>query len=299
VSVKANVTSASEAGRAVGLGAEGSGLVRTEVMFAEWGVAPTVAEQVAEFTAVAEALGGQMMTICTWDIGADKPLAFWKQTPEEHPFLRVRGLRSFLDDPALLLDQLEAVCLVAKDYPVRAMFPMVATVEEAQWALDRLEQAASRGEGGRPEGLEVGIMIEVPAAALRAEAMSAQLDFVSIGTNDLTQYTLAAERGNAGVAHLFDPLDPALLALIASVCRDVAEGVSVGVCGGAASDPAAAALLVGLGVDDLSATPVAVPRVKATLRRHTLETLQDLAARALRCDSATEVRQLLSSLEAR
>ncbi len=296
ISVKANVTSAPEAARAVELGAEGSGLVRTEVMFGEWRSAPTVQEQVAEFTAVAKALDGRVMTIRTWDIGADKPLAFWKQEPEQNPFLGVRGLRSFVGDSAVLLDQLEAVCVVAADYPVRVMFPMVATVEEVQWALDRLAEVANRVEGGRPDSLEVGIMIEVPCAALRAEAMSVLLDFVSIGTNDLTQYTLAAERGNAGVEHLFDPLDPAVLSLIASVCRDVPDGVSVGVCGGAASDPAVAALLVGLGVDDLSATPVAVPRVKAALRRHTATTLQDLARRALRCDSASEVRDLLKLL---
>lgn len=293
VSVKANVTSASQALRAVELGAQGSGLVRTEVMFGEWRIVPTVDEQVAEFTAVAEALDGRVMTLRTWDIGADKPLAFWKQALEENPFLGVRGLRSFLDHPAVLIDQLEAVCRVARDYPVRVMFPMVTTVGEVQWALDRLDEAAQRLDGGQPETLEVGIMIEVPAAALRAEAMSTLLDFVSIGTNDLTQYTLAAERGNAGVEHLFDPLDPAVLALIAAVCADVAQGVSVGVCGGAASDPGAAALLVGLGVDDLSASPVAVPRVKAVLRRHTSEMLQDLAAQALRCDSAAEVRDLL------
>lgn len=296
VSVKANVTSASEASRAVELGAEGSGLVRTEVMFGAWGAAPTVQEQVAEFTAVAQALDGRVMTIRTWDIGADKPLAFWKQAPEQNPFLGVRGLRSFVEDPAVLLDQLEAVCRVARKHRVRVMFPMVATVAEVQWALDRLDEASDRVEGGRPDTLEVGIMIELPAAALRAEAMSVLLDFVSIGTNDLTQYTLAAERGNAGVEHLFDPLDPAVLSLISSVCRDVAEGVSVGVCGGAASDPAAAALLVGLGVDDLSATPVAVPGVKALLRRHTVEELRDLGERALRCDSAHDVRDLLSSL---
>ncbi len=248
ISVKANVTSAPEAARAVELGAEGSGLVRTEVMFGEWRSAPTVQEQVAEFTAVAKALDGRVMTIRTWDIGADKPLAFWKQEPEQNPFLGVRGLRSFVGDSAVLLDQLEAVCVVAADYPVRVMFPMVATVEEVQWALDRLAEAANRVEGGRPDTLEVGIMIEVPAAALRAEAMSVLLDFVSIGTNDLTQYTLAAERGNAGVEHLFDLLDPAVLSLIASVCRDVPDGVSVGVCGGGASDPAVAALLIGLGV---------------------------------------------------
>ncbi|MGB3828172.1 MAG: phosphoenolpyruvate--protein phosphotransferase [Ornithinimicrobium sp.] len=293
VSVKANVTSPAEAAGAVRLGAEGSGLVRTEVMFGGWSTAPTVHEQVAELTAVARALDGGEMTVRTWDIGADKPLPFWAQSPEQNPFLGVRGLRSFRTDPTLLVDQLEAVCQVALEHPVRVMFPMVATVEEVHWALDQLAVAVARRGGARPEGLDVGIMIEVPAAALRAEAMTTQLDFVSIGTNDLTQYTLAAERGNAGVEHLFDPLDPAVLALIAQVCRDVADGVSVGVCGGAASDPAAAALLVGLGVDDLSATPVAVPRVKAALRRHTTEQMQELAERALRCESATEVRALI------
>ncbi len=297
ITVKANVTSASEADQAIRLGAEGSGLVRTEVMFGGWSSAPTVQEQVAELTAVAQALGGRPMTVRTWDIGADKPLAFWAPAAEQNPFLGVRGVRSFVADPALLLDQLEAVCRVALEHPVRVMFPMVATVGEVQWAWEQLSLAGSRLPDGVPESLEVGIMVEVPSAALRAEAMSVLLDFVSIGTNDLTQYTLAAERGNAGVEHLFDPLDPAVLGLVARVCGDVAEGVSVAVCGGAASDPASAALLVGLGVDDLSATPVAVPRVKAVLRRHTTQHLQDLAQRALRCDSADEVRAVLAGLD--
>ncbi|MGB3257843.1 MAG: phosphoenolpyruvate--protein phosphotransferase [Ornithinimicrobium sp.] len=297
VTVQANVTSAPEAEQAVGLGAEGSGLVRTEVMFGGWSSAPTVDEQVAELTAVAVALGGRPMTVRTWDIGADKPLAFWAPSAEQNPFLGVRGVRAFIEDPGLLRDQLEAICRVALVHPVRVMFPMVATVGEVQWAWEQLAHAGSRLAAGVPESLEVGIMVEVPSAALRAEAMSVLLDFVSIGTNDLTQYTMAAERGNAGVEHLFDPLDPAVLGLVARVCADVAEGVSVGVCGGAASDPASAALLVGLGVDDLSATPVAVPRVKAVLRRHTSAQLQDLAQRALHCDSAEEVREVLEGLD--
>ncbi|MGB3762240.1 MAG: phosphoenolpyruvate--protein phosphotransferase [Ornithinimicrobium sp.] len=297
IEVLANVTSAQEAEQAVRLGAEGSGLVRTEVMFGGWSSAPTVDEQVAELTAVAVALGGRPMTVRTWDIGADKPLAFWAPSAEQNPFLGVRGVRAFVADPGLLRDQLEAVCRVAQDHPLRVMFPMVSTVGEVQWAWEQLAHAGSRLAGGVPESLEVGIMVEVPSAALRAEAMSVSLDFVSIGTNDLTQYTVAAERGNAGVEHLFDPLDPAVLGLIARVCAEVAEGVSVGVCGGAASDPSSAALLVGLGVDDLSATPVAVPQVKAVLRRNTIGQLQDLAQRALHCDSAAEVRELLARLD--
>ena len=294
VVVKANVTDPEEAADAVTQGAEGSGLVRTEVVFGSWVTAPTVTEQVEALTAIAVAMDGRPITVRSWDIGADKPLPYLKQAPEANPFLGVRGLRSFREDPTLLLDQLEAVCRVARDHPVRVMFPMVATVEEVDWALTQLDQAAARAGGPRPEGLEVGIMVEVPAAALRAEAMTAQLDFVSVGTNDLTQYTLAAERGSAALAELTDPLDPAVLRLIHTVCDEVAEGVRVGVCGDAASDPGAALMLVGLGVDELSATAATVPEVKARLRESTLTDLQDLAERSLRCDSAAQVRDLLA-----
>jgi multiphosphoryl transfer protein len=293
VVVKANVTDPEEAAEAVGQGAEGSGLVRTEVVFGAWTTPPTVEEQVRALTDIAVAMDGRPITVRSWDIGADKPLPYLRQEPEANPFLGVRGVRSFRRDPALLLDQLEAVCRVAREHAVRLMFPMVATVEEVEWSLARLEEAAVRAGGGRPEGLEVGIMVEVPAAALRAEAMTVQLDFVSIGTNDLTQYTLAAERGSAALAGLTDPLDPAVLRLVHTVCTEVAEGVRVAVCGDAASDPAAAALLIGLGVEELSATAATVPDVKARLRESSLTDLQDLAGRALRCESAEEVRALL------
>lgn len=293
VAVMANVTSVEDARRAVELGAQGSGLVRTEVMFESWKSMPTVAEQVAEFTAVARALDGTPMTIRTWDIGADKPLAFWTQEHEQNPFLGVRGVRSFVSDPTPLRDQLSAACQVAAEYPVAVMFPMVSTVDEVTWLLEQLDAVCEDRADGRPPGLRVGIMIEVPAAALRAAAMTASLDFVSIGTNDLTQYVLAAERGNPGVDELFDTLDPAVLTLIDKVCREVGDGVDVGVCGAAASDPASAALLVGLGVHDLSATPVAVPRVKSVLRQHSREQLRALGSAALRCERAEQVRHLL------
>jgi multiphosphoryl transfer protein len=296
VVVKANVTDPEEAADAVAQGAEGSGLVRTEVMFGAWTQAPTVEEQVQALTAIAVALDGRPMTVRSWDIGADKPLPYLHQQPEANPFLGVRGLRSFRDSPELLLDQLEAVCRVAHDHPVRLMFPMVATVEEVHWALEQLDVAAARAGGDRPAGLEVGIMVEVPAAALRGEAMSAQLDFVSVGTNDLTQYTLAAERGSAALAALTDPLDPTVLRLVRTLCAEVAEGVRVGVCGDAASDPAAALVLVGLGIDELSATVATVPEVKARLRESTLTGLRDLADRAVHCESAAEVRELLTTV---
>ncbi len=294
VPVKANVGTVAEAVQARAAGADGSGLVRTEVLFGVCREAPSVEQQVRAFTAIAEALQGRPVTIRTWDIGGDKPLPFHAQPPEANPFLGVRGLRTFRDDPSLLVDQLEAVCRVAARHPVRVMFPMVATVEEVDWALARLEEAASRLPEGRPHGLEVGIMVEVPAAALRAEALTIELDFVSIGSNDLTQYVMAAERGSALLRGLDDAADPAVLELIRLTATGVADGVDVSLCGDAASDPSLAGLLVGLGVRELSATAASVPQVKAHLRRHTLTDLQDLAERALRCDSAAEVRQLLA-----
>lgn len=298
VAVKANLSGVLEAAPAAAAGADGSGLVRTEVLFAGRDDAPAVQEQVEAFTAIAEAMGGRAITIRTWDVGGDKPLRFHPQPEEANPFLGVRGLRSFRADPRLLVDQLEAVCRVAQRHPLRVMFPMVSTVEEVDWALARLDEAAGRLSGGRPDDLGVGIMVEVPAAALRPEALSTLLDFVSIGTNDLTQYALAADRGNPGMAGLADHADPAVLRLVQLVCDGVPEGVEVCACGDAASDPGLAALLVGLGVRELSATTATVPLVKARLREHSLADLQDLALRALHCDSAAEVRTLLDSLGA-
>lgn len=298
VRVGANLSAVTDADQALAAGADGAGLVRTEVLFAGRRQAPSVAEQVAAFTSVAESLPGRPVTIRTWDLGGDKPLAFHPLPREANPFLGVRGLRAFRADPRLLVDQLEAVCRVAERHQIRVLFPMVSTVEEVDWALARLDEAAGRLSGGRPDTLQVGIMVEVPAAALRIESLSTLLDFVSIGSNDLAQYTLAAERGNPGVSGLADQADPAVLRLVRIVCDDVAEGVDVCVCGEAASDPELAALLVGLGVHDLSATVAMVPMVKARLRRHSLADLRDLAERALRCDSAAEVRALVArSLE--
>ena len=293
VRVAANVGSVADAALAASSGADGSGLVRTEALFGHRATAPTVAEQVRTFARISEDLSGAMITIRTWDVGGDKPLPFHPQPPEANPFLGRRGLRAFREDARLLVDQLEAVCRVAREAPVRLMFPMVSTVEEVDWALARLEEAAGRLPEGRPDSLEVGIMVEVPAAALRPEALTTLLDFVSIGSNDLTQYTLAAERGNPALDTLSDVADPAVLHLIRATVTGVPEGVDVCLCGDAASDPALAGLLVGLGVSELSATAASVPAVKDALRQSSLTDLQDLASRALRAESAAEVRGLL------
>ena len=261
-------------------GADGSGLVRTEVLFGDRRTAPTVDEQAETFRAIARALGGKPITIRTWDVGGDKPLPFLPQAAEANPFLGERGLRVFRHRPDLLRDQLEAVRRTAAETPVHVMFPMVTTADEVDWALEEL---------GPHDGLEVGIMVEVPAAALRVATLARDLDFVSIGTNDLTQYTTAADRTNAAVAPLADGLDPAVLQLIDHVAR--AAGVRVAVCGDLASDPRSAVLLAALGVTELSAVGPQVPLVKARLRQADLGLIDTAAVLAAR--DAAQVRGLL------
>ncbi|WP_020391807.1 phosphoenolpyruvate--protein phosphotransferase [Kribbella catacumbae] len=284
IAVLANVGSVQDALDA--RGADGSGLVRTEVLFGDRRVAPTVDEQVEAFRAIAAALDGKPITIRTWDVGGDKPLAFLPQGREANPFLGERGIRVFRRQPELLRDQLRAICQVAAETPVQVMFPMVTTAEEVAWAREELAAI------GAPEGLKVGIMVEVPAAALRIATLADGLDFVSIGTNDLTQYTTASDRGNSAVAGLADGLDPAVLQLIDRVVRGVPAGVEVAVCGDLASDPDAAVLLAGLGVHELSAVGPQVPTIKARLRKTNLANATKLAAKALQLDSAAAVRAL-------
>ncbi len=232
----------------------------------------------------------------TLDVGGDKPLPYLPIAAETNPFLGLRGIRLRETDPSVLADQLAAICAVARTAPIDVMFPMVSTLSELLEARAVLADAA--GPHGPPAGLRVGIMVEVPAAALKIETFLPHLDFVSIGTNDLTQYTLAAERGNASVAALSDPLDPGVLALIDRVVRAArdAEGrVEVSVCGDAAADPLAVPLLLGLGVRSLSVSPPAVPAVKAAVRGLDLAACHDLAQLALTLPDAGQVRDLVRS----
>ncbi len=293
IEVAANLASSAEAREAASRGADGAGLVRTEFLFLERDSAPDVEEQVAQYRAIATAMSGRRVTLRTLDVGGDKPLSYLPMPAEDNPFLGQRGLRLFLDRPGLLRDQLLAICAVARAAPTSVMFPMVTTVGEIRAARRLLIDAA--GPDGLPEGLRVGMMVEVPAAALKVETFLPYLDFISIGTNDLTQYTLAAERGNAAVAALSDALDPGVLELIRHVC-DTAQGrVPVAVCGEAAADETAIPVLLGLGVRELSVSPRAVPKVKARVRELDLARCTSLAHAALALDDAAAVRALVSS----
>jgi len=293
VVVAANLGSVGDARVAFAAGADEAGLVRTEFLFLGREAPPSVPEQEQEYDAICAGLGGRRATLRTLDVGGDKPLPYLPVPAEDNPFLGVRGLRLALDRPGLLHDQLVAVCAVARRTPVSLMFPMVSTVGELSAAREVLLDAA--GGAGLPDGLRVGMMVEVPTAALKIESFLPHLDFVSIGTNDLTQYTLAAERGNPGVAGLSDALDPGVLQLVDRVCQAARGRADVAVCGEAASDEVAVPLLVGLGVRELSVGPHAVPAVKARVRELDLEQCQVVAKRALSLDGASEVRALVAS----
>jgi multiphosphoryl transfer protein len=291
VLVGANVGSPADATAAAAAGADIVGLVRTEFLFLDRAAAPDVDEQEAAYRAVATALDGKRITLRTLDVGGDKPLPYLPLPAEANPFLGLRGIRLATPFPELLDDQLLAMVRVAHDAPVSVMFPMVATVDELLVARRALDEAIAREGRGTPPGLEVGIMVEVPAAALKAAAFVPHVDFFSIGTNDLTQYALAAERGNPAVATVADPLDPGVLRLVDAVCRAAGEQVLVAVCGEAAADPLAAQLLVGLGVRELSVAAPAVAGVKQVVREVELAGAAERAAAALTASGPSEVRR--------
>lgn len=287
VHVAANIGELADATAAVRDGADLAGLVRTEFLFLDRADAPSIDEQEHAYRALAEAFDGRPLILRTLDVGGDKPLPYLPRPVEANPFLGVRGIRLALARPELLRDQLTAIGRVAVDHPVGVMFPMVTTLAELTRARAILAEVVPAGVH-----LEIGIMVEVPAAAAKTAAFAAHVDFLSIGTNDLTQYAMAAERGNEALGSLADPLDPGVLHLIDTVCRGAAGRARVAVCGEAAADPAAAPILFGLGVHELSVAPPAVPGVKAAVRQWDSRECRDLAERALRCVCAEEVRAL-------
>ena len=295
IEVFANLGTGSDAARAVELGAEGVGLLRTEFLFLGRDELPAEDEQAQTLREIARALDGRPLIVRTLDAGADKPLPALPMPPEDNPFLGVRGIRLALSRPEVLATQFRAILRVAAEYPVKTMLPMVATLAEITAARAVLDQA--RADTGIDAPMELGIMVEVPAAALAAARLAEHVDFFSLGTNDLTQYTMAAERGDARLAPLLAGPQPPVLRLVqATVAGAAAHGRWVGVCGELAGDPAAAVLLAGLGVTELSMASALVAEVKAALREVSLADARAAAVAALDTDDADAARALALQL---
>ena len=292
IEVLANIGGLEDATRIAALGGEGVGLLRSEFLFLERRDAPTEEEQFETYKAIAEALGpGRPLIIRTLDVGGDKPLAYLPIPKEDNPFLGERGVRVGLDRPEILRTQLRAILRAAAFGKVSVMFPMIATLNELRDVKAMLgEEAASLGV----PPVAAGIMVEVPATAIMAAQFAREANFFSIGTNDLTQYTLAMDRGHPKLARQVDGLTPAVLRLIAHTVRGAQPlGRRIGVCGAIASDPGAVPILLGIGVDELSVSLPAIPAVKAQIRGLRLDECQRLAERALAAESAQEVRALV------
>ena len=292
IEVFANLGSTAEAIEGVAAGAEGCGLLRTEFLFLDRDVAPSEDEQLTAYQQIADALEERPLIIRTLDVGGDKPLPYLAIPHEDNPALGLRGVRTSLWRPDLLDDQLRAILRVQPARQCRIMVPMIVSIEELRAVRARLDAAASNL--GHSEAVQLGVMIETPAAAILADQLAAEADFFSIGSNDLTQYTLAMDRTNPLVAADVDAFNPAVLRLIAATVRGAgAHQRQVAVCGGLASDPMGAILLVGLGVTELSVTPAAVPAIKTRLRKVTLDQCKDIAARALDETSPRNVRRMI------
>ncbi|WP_223242094.1 phosphoenolpyruvate--protein phosphotransferase [Streptomyces sp. CBMA123] len=289
VALLVNLGAPHELAGAAAADAEGVGLFRTEFLFLDRAEAPSLAEQATAYRQVFAAFAGRRVIVRTLDAGADKPLPFATSADEENPALGIRGLRTAARDPQLLETQLAAIAEAARDSTAQVwvMAPMVSIPREAAEFAARV----------RAHGLPLaGAMIEVPAAALRADRLAEVCDFFSVGTNDLAQYTFAADRTLGSLAQLLDPWQPALLTLVATAAGSAAEhGRPIGVCGEAAADPALALVLVGLGVTSLSAAPASLPEVRAALATHTLAECRELAALALLADDATTARSRVRS----
>jgi phosphoenolpyruvate-protein phosphotransferase len=292
IQVVANIGSVADAQKVLPSGAEGVGLLRTEFLFLNRTTAPTEDEQFDIYSQIGSALKDTPLVVRTMDIGGDKPLPYIQLKPESNPFLGVRGVRLSLAYPELLRQQLRAIYRSARKNLTHIMFPMVADFNE--WKIIRRMADEERRAVHAPEA-ELGIMIEVPSAALAASVFARETDFFSIGTNDLTQYTMAMDRGNPELARQADGLHPAVLRLIAMTVEAAHQAHRwVGICGELGSDPAAVPVLLGLGVDELSVNLAAVPLVKSQVRSLNLAEARCLAASALACDSAVEVRALTS-----
>ena len=291
VEVVGNAGSLTDAQKALKMGAAGIGLLRTEFLFLERTTAPSEAEQFEVYRSIAETMGKLPVIVRTLDVGGDKPLPYIEMQREENPFLGERGIRLCLNRPDLFRQQLRAILRAGLHGNLLIMFPMVGDIEEYRQARKILDEL--QAELSIPR-VTAGIMIEVPSAALMADVLAKEVDFFSIGTNDLTQYTLAMDRANPSLAARQDGLHPAVLRLIAKTIEGAHKhGKWAGICGELGSDPYAVPILIGLGIDELSMNVPSVPLVKAQIRGLKVSELQGLAQQALECSTAREVRELV------
>ncbi|ORM74354.1 phosphoenolpyruvate--protein phosphotransferase [Pantoea wallisii] len=298
VEVCANIGTVRDVAGAERNGAEGVGLYRTEFLFMDRDSLPTEEEQFQAYKAVAEAMGSQAVIVRTMDIGGDKDLPYMNLPKEENPFLGWRAIRIAMDRKEILHAQLRAILRASSFGKLRIMFPMIISVEEVRFLKAELEmlKAQLREEGKAfDETIEVGIMVETPASAVIARHLAKEVDFFSIGTNDLTQYTLAVDRGNDLISHLYNPMTPSVLGLIKQVIdASHAEGKWTGMCGELAGDERATLLLLGMGLDEFSMSAISIPSIKKIIRNTNFEDAKALAEQALAQPTADDLMNLVN-----
>ena len=295
IEVVANVGNVEDARKALEYGAGGIGLLRTEFLFLNRSQLPDENTQFAAYKTILDLMGSRPVVVRTLDVGGDKDVPYYDFGAEANPFLGYRAIRISLDKPEDFKAQLRALLRAGAGHDLRIMFPMIATLDEVRQGKVLLEEARDelRSEGiAMADRLQLGIMVEIPAVAITAEQFAPEVDFFSVGTNDLTQYTFAAERGNKRVTHLNDPCYPAVLRQIEIVVKAAhTQGKWVGVCGEMGGDPQAIPILLGLGVDELSMSPAQIPSAKRVIRKWSFGETRDLVKRALNLDSAGSVRR--------
>lgn len=297
VEVCANIGTVRDVPGAERNGAEGVGLYRTEFLFMDRDSFPTEDEQFQAYKAVVEAMGSQAVILRTMDIGGDKDLPYMNLPKEENPFLGWRAIRICLDRKEILHSQLRAVLRASAFGKLRIMFPMIISVEEVRLLkreLEMLKEALRIENIAFDESIEVGVMVETPAAAMIAHHLAKEVDFFSIGTNDLTQYTLAVDRGNELISHLYNPLSPSVLSLIKQVIdASHKEGKWTGMCGELAGDERATLLLLGMGLDEFSMSAISIPRIKKIIRNANYSDVKTLAENALAQPTAQDVVEIV------
>lgn len=298
VDVVANIGTIRDVEGAERNGAEGVGLYRTEFLFMDRDQLPSEEEQFIAYKEVVEAMNGNLVVLRTMDIGGDKELPYLNLPKEMNPFLGWRAIRIALDRREILNAQLRAVLRASAYGRLAVMFPMIISVEEIRELKSVIEElkVEFRNEGKAfDEDIQVGVMVETPSAAVNAKFLAKEVDFFSIGTNDLTQYTLAVDRGNELISHLYNPMSPSVLNLIKQVIdASHAEGKWTGMCGELAGDERATILLLGMGLDEFSMSAISVPRIKKLIRNVNYRDAKLLAEKALQQPTAAEIEQLIS-----